>query len=422
MKKRIGLMLLAVMISCVWLAAGAGAEGISGEDVNQYGGTWILTAMVMDGTTYRPMELGLSFTMLLNADGSATVDTGGDISSGTWAVRDGQPVLTVEGEKLPARIEEGCLILENDMQKMVFEREGAPGTASTGPAPAPLIAVEDPEALTGTWEAGWVSMDGMIIPVTNPELEGSWSTLFGSEEKTVVIQGTQARIFGREKTYRFNNGRLEDIPENAAGLENLDIFSEIIALREDGSLSVQLMGMQIICMPAGDAAESVTTPEPTAVPTAEPTPIPTVEPTAEPTSVPTAEPTAEPTPIPTAEPTPIPTAEPTAEPEPAGLDPERLGEWYAVYMKTGRIEGDPKTLYKMDITLTLNGNHTGVLHSMGTEDQRRWSVADDGSVLFGEDTLTLREDGFLIMKTTQNSIMIFHQDPKAKWKAGTPIE
>ena len=181
MKKRIGLMLLAAMISCVWLAAGAGAEG--------------------------------------------------------------------------------CLILENDMQKMVFEREGAPGTASTGPASAPLIAVEDPEALTGTWEAGWVS-----------------------------------------------------------------------------------------------------------------------------------------------------------------LDLERLGEWYAVYMKTGRIEGDPKTLYKMDITLTLNGNHTGVLHSMGTEDQRRWSVADDGSVLFGEDTLTLREDGFLIMKTTQNSIMIFHQDPKAKWKAGTPIE
>ena len=166
------------------------------------------------------------------------------------------------------------------------------------------------------------------------------------------------------------------------------------------------------------------TPDPTATPTPEPTATPTPEPTAAPTAEPTATPTAEPTAAPTAEPTATPTAEPTAAPtpEPADLDEDRMGEWYAVYMKTGRLEGTPQKLTGMDITLTLKPDHTAVLNYAGAGDSRRWSVAGDGTVRFGEDTLILRADGFLILRTSQDSYMVFHQDKKATWKPGTSME
>ncbi|MBO7662546.1 MAG: PT domain-containing protein [Clostridia bacterium] len=403
MIKKAGIGLLAVLMLVLPVM---GAQAVTEADYAASGGSWVLIEMVMDGTGYRPADIGMTITLNLKEDGSLDGDLAGDPLSGEWSVREGIVYISMDGLESPGHMEEDRLVLENGDQKMIFARPEA-AEAAQGPSlpPAGEQAAEDPAAFSGTWQAAWVLADGMTISASAPEMTGNWEMLFGSADQTVVIEGTRALLFGSlQREYTFAHGRLESIPENTAGMDDPDVFSEILSLRTDGLLNVHIMGIDIVCdllSVGGPGTES--TPEPTAEPTAEPTPEPTAEPTVEPTTEPTAEPTPEPTPR-------------------VSYDEAFVGEWFASYMRTGRVEGDPMKLYGMEIILKLEANHSGSLSYLGVTDAQRWSVRSEGEGRFGEDRLTLRPDGFLILRSGEDSCMIFHQDRNRRWKIGTPID
>ena len=415
MMKKAGIGLLALLMLVL---SAAGAQAVTEADYAASGGAWVLIEMVLGGTAYNPADLGMSITLNLKEDGSLEGDLAGDPLSGEWSVREGTVCVSIDGTESPGHLEEGRLVLENGDQKMVFARPDA-AEEFRGPSlpPAEEQAAEDSAAFSGIWQAEWVLADGMTMPASAPEMAGNWEMLFGSADQTVVIEGTRVILFGNlKREYTFAHGRLESIPENTAGMDDPDVFSEILSLRTDGLLNVHIMGIDIVCGPAsGNGSETEPAPEPTAGPTAEPTPEPTAEPTAEPTPEPTAEPTIEPTPEPTAEPAPEPTPG-------VSYDEAFVGEWVASYMRSGRVEGDPMKLYGMEIILKLEANHSGSLSYLGVTDTQRWSVRSENEGRFGEDRLTLRPDGFLILRTGGDSCMIFHQDRNRRWKTGTPID
>ena len=403
MMKKAGIGLLALLMLVL---SAAGAQAVTEADYAASGGAWVLIEMVLGGTAYNPADLGMSITLNLKEDGSLEGDLAGDPLSGEWSVREGTVCVSIDGTESPGHLEEGRLVLENGDQKMVFARPDA-AEEFRGPSlpPAEEQAAEDSAAFSGIWQAEWVLADGMTMPASAPEMAGNWEMLFGSADQTVVIEGTRVILFGNlKREYTFAHGRLESIPENTAGMDDPDVFSEILSLRTDGLLNVHIMGIDIVCGPAsGNGPETEPAPEPTAGPTAEPTPEPT------------AEPTAEPTPEPTAEPTPEPTHE-------VSYDEAFVGEWVASYMRSGRVEGDPMKLYGMEIILKLEANHSGSLSYRGVTDTQRWSVRSENEGRCGEDRLTLRPDGFLILRTDGDSCMIFHQDRNRRWKTGTPID
>ena len=342
--------------------------------------------MVLGETAYNPADLGMSITLNLKEDGSLEGDLAGDPLSGEWSVREGTVCVSIDGTESPGHLEEGRLVLENGDQKMVFARPDA-AEEFRGPSlpPAEEQAAEDSAAFSGIWQAEWMLADGMTMPASAPEMAGNWEMLFGSADQTVVIEGTRVILFGNlKREYTFAHGRLESIPENTAGMDDPDVFSEILSLRTDGLLNVHIMGIDIVCGPAsGNGSETEPAPEPTAGPTAEPAP----------------------------EPTPG-----------VSYDEAFVGEWVASYMRSGRVEGDPMKLYGMEIILKLEANHSGSLSYLGVTDTQRWSVRSENEGRFGEDRLTLRPDGFLILRTGGDSCMIFHQDRNRRWKTGTPID
>ena len=427
MKKKAGLILAALLL-CAVLAAGAeGDWSVTAEDYAQYGGRWVLTHMISGGQEYLVSDFGMEAFLDLKEDGTVDANQGGEITPGHWKAEDGKVWVELEGSIQSGPVEDGKMRLgvDEDML-MIFSREdGTEIPAAPGPGQAELITAESPEELSGTWQAEWMMMEGMKVRVSNEQILSSWELFFGSTDQQVIIQGTHAVMFGTEQEFTFRNGRLEQVPEETAGMDNPDYFSKFLQLRDDGTLSLRLMGMEILCSRTGDAEPMPEpTPEPTEEPTPEPTPEPTEEPTPEPTPEPTEEPTPEPTPEPTEEPTPEPTPEPTEEPEPEPDFPEEdlTGEWYAVYLRSGRVEGHPRQKFNTEITLTLNEDHTGSLLYLGTDEEASWTVNEEGKINFGDNTLTLREDGFLLLRTEKGGVMVFSRNREARWTQKLPEE
>ena len=103
--------------------------------------------------------------------------------------------------------------------------------------------------------------------------------------------------------------------------------------------------------------------------------------------------------------------------EAAGL-PENLkpyvGTWHMVYMATGGLEGDLRTM-GINAKLELNADGTGKL-SGAADDAGKW-YDDEGQVRFGqaESPLTLLDGGFLRYGSQLAGYMVFSQDANAVW-------
>jgi len=98
---------------------------------------------------------------------------------------------------------------------------------------------------------------------------------------------------------------------------------------------------------------------------------------------------------------------------PEALQPY-VGTWHMVYMATGGLEGDLRT---MGVTgkLELNADGTGKL-SGAADDSGKW-YDDEGQVRFGqaEAPLTLLDGGFLRYGSQLAGYMVFSQDEAATW-------
>ena len=101
-----------------------------------------------------------------------------------------------------------------------------------------------------------------------------------------------------------------------------------------------------------------------------------------------------------------------------------VGVWHAVYLSTGGLTGDPRTL-GLHITLTLDADGTGALDFAGDTPQVWYQDAETGNVYVGESVddvgmvLTLLDGGLMQYGTQLGGYMMFSRDEDAVW---TPAE
>ena len=151
MKKLISLILVLCMACAL---APAMAEGVTG--------TWYLIEMNADGVSVNPADMGMTWTLVFNEDGTAvnTMEMMGETQTaeGTWSMDGNTVTITIEGEPKDVEIADGKLMLSTGEQIAVFSQE-AP-TASARPA---AVAAESEDAFLGDWEISGLEMMGMYI-------------------------------------------------------------------------------------------------------------------------------------------------------------------------------------------------------------------------------------------------------------------
>ena len=97
-----------------------------------------------------------------------------------------------------------------------------------------------------------------------------------------------------------------------------------------------------------------------------------------------------------------------------------VGTWHAVYLSTGGLTGDPRTL-GLRITLTLDADGTGALDYAGATPQVWYQDEETGNVYVGESAdgvgmvLTLLNGGFMQYGTQLGGYMMFSRDEDADW-------
>ena len=134
-------MLASVFALCLVLAGCGGG----GDAAKNYVGDWKLTGMEENGeaTSAEDLKLmedmGLAITLSVKEDKSFSLNVMGEEMSGTWEAKSAsEATFTVEGQSVPAKLDNGVLTLEQDGTKMMFEKErwpcGSSGAGSSGAA------------------------------------------------------------------------------------------------------------------------------------------------------------------------------------------------------------------------------------------------------------------------------------------------
>lgn len=259
MKKLISLILI-VCMACMLIPAMA--EGVTG--------TWYLVEMVANGATINPAEMGMTWTMVLNEDGTADnrMEMMGEVQekSGTWALDGDTVTVTIDDSPAAFQLTDGKLVIDMDGQTAVFGQE-AP-EVSAKPA---VVAAESEEAFFGDWEISAVDMMGMYM---NKDLfaaagmDGFSVKLSVEAGKVTMAAKTSAEAKEEVQTFesRFEDGKLViEIDLSAAQAAGLDVSSitdgvSTIELLDNGGIlyGMNFMGMTIgvYMEQAGAAAEA----------------------------------------------------------------------------------------------------------------------------------------------------------------------
>ena len=153
-KKLVGLLAGALMGSIAFAGSGMAAEDISGD--------WYLHLMKVEDQEYDPSAFGMEITLTLNEDGTAQVDSMGEVTEGTWSETEEGWTLDADGE-LTVTLEDGILVLTptdgEDPTIMEFSREKPEAKEES-----PLITDAALEDFNGTWKLDSIFMSGMTLP------------------------------------------------------------------------------------------------------------------------------------------------------------------------------------------------------------------------------------------------------------------
>ena len=111
MKKIVALTLVLVMVLAL-CACGGGKTAA---------GTWKLTGMTQDGQDYSQYlsMLGMEITMVLNDDGTGTMEAMGEKVDVTWDANG----ITSQGETISYTLDGDKLIMAQDGAEMIFTRQ-----------------------------------------------------------------------------------------------------------------------------------------------------------------------------------------------------------------------------------------------------------------------------------------------------------
>lgn len=201
-----------------------------------YLGTWYGVSMDLEGTLYALSDLGLDAVLTINADSTVTLTMNGDVDSTQCTVQDG--VLMLDGVAL--RIEDGSLIYAEEGMTMTLSRE-KPQAAEAAPVDESAVL----DSYQGVWAVVRVTADGATIPADITEMAGDTLTMHG---KTCDITFSGTLIDG-----------LACHMEGSALVFSLMDSDAIAALRTDGTLSLDMLGMTAWYERTGDAPAELPT-------------------------------------------------------------------------------------------------------------------------------------------------------------------
>ena len=250
MKKLISLILIMCM-ACMLVPAMADSPV----------GTWYLAELVTNGVSVNPAEMGMTWSMVLNEDGTAdnAMEYMGQVqeASGTWTQEGDSVTITIQDSPATFQLADGKLTAEMDGQAYVFSQE-AP---EASPKPAVIVA-ESEDVFFGEWEISAVDMMGMYMTkdlFSTAGMEGFSVKLTIEAGKVTMSSRTSADAEEsvQEFASRFEDGKLIaeiDMSGAAAAAEaaGLDLSSltdgvQTIELLENGGLlyGMNFMGMTI---------------------------------------------------------------------------------------------------------------------------------------------------------------------------------
>lgn len=238
MKKLLTVFLtLALLLTAFCFAEGA-----------DFSGEWHLATVVYEGFEIAASDMGMSMTVALNGDGSAVVTTNAvqeEINDGTWEMKDGKVVLTIEGTPMDMTPEGEYLVMISEEDAIMnFSREKAEEVEAGTPVGSPeftipaTVAADSLAAFDGTWNVTVLDLYGTYY--TLDMLGDDLSDIFASTDPSIVIDNGIATLFGIEDAIQFN---LED-----GGLVGED--GDTIALCEGDMIAYTTLGAVFYCTKA----------------------------------------------------------------------------------------------------------------------------------------------------------------------------
>ena len=230
--------LVSVMLACLMLCTAAFCVAEAAD----IAGDWYLASISMDDVAYNAADLGLSMTMTLAEDGTATLvaNTLEDGSAaGTWTMDENGLTITIDGDATPATLADGTLSFSDESgATMTFTREQAEASTS-----AEAVAAEDVSAFNGTWKATSVGTMGVVIPTAGMEAQ------LGITDLNIVVDNSSLTyIFGTEETVPMNfvDGAL------LFEVEGQELLTQKIELLADGNIAYTSMGVVFYCEPVAE--------------------------------------------------------------------------------------------------------------------------------------------------------------------------
>ena len=263
--KKLFSLVLALCMACMLIPAMA-EESVAG--------TWYVFRMNMKGVDINPADMGMTWTLTLNEDGTFASAMGmmgqNEETNGTWTFEDGKVNITTDGNTQSLIYADGTLTIDmGEEGNAVFSQE-VPQASAKGA----VVAAESEDAFLGEWDIAGVDMMGMYM---TKDMLGSAGMQNFSVKLTVVpgkvtiasSDPSTGEVQSMEYETALVDGKLTikiDMSEAAAAAESagLDLSSitdgiSSIQLLEDGNLlyGMNLMGMElgIYLAPAAAAEE-----------------------------------------------------------------------------------------------------------------------------------------------------------------------
>ncbi|MBQ4073926.1 MAG: leucine-rich repeat protein [Clostridia bacterium] len=162
-------------------------------------GNWTAVA-VTDGTDFYGMDLlDMSMNVVLNDDGTGTVDMDDDTAPGGWYVEDGAaifaPILEEGGQPVPEEAmpftldENGRMCLDLGGMILLMEKEGVEYAVPAIPEkPWPELDADKTQYYVGTWDAVSYIVDGDTYPA---ELVGPTTLILNADGTAQMIEGEE---------------------------------------------------------------------------------------------------------------------------------------------------------------------------------------------------------------------------------------
>lgn len=326
-----------------------------GSEGAAYFGVWALESMMgMDASLF-----GATMDLYLNEDGTCSIFDGEEHDYNVWTMENG--VAMIDGDALTINAE-GKLVMAGEMEMIFVKKDDAASSGTEQPA----AAVDYVPSVADDFIGGWIckadpNMQILLLEDEANLIDGGelytvdWSVVDGVAEfdgmKLYITENYSIGILDMyDELVEFERGYVEK-PKASAAAPETDDSDELSD--EDLLALLALLGQ----MENSEGGEAAGLPE--------------------------------------------------------NLKPY-VGTWHMVYMATGGLEGDLRTM-GINAKLELNADGTGKL-SGAADDAGKW-YDDEGQVRFGqaESPLTLLDGGFLRYGSQLAGYMVFSQDANAVW-------